>query len=140
MVELIESNTRKTDTFRVGVIENIVNSRYVPDPLLRAGHLAAVAAGVDSFWVPDHLNSLFPRSICTQKYMGAARLAPSPDAYLEPWTMLGYLAAHNRLGRLRLGVCHRYGAAQPRGHGASRGDAAAADPWTSHSGHRDRRA
>jgi phthiodiolone/phenolphthiodiolone dimycocerosates ketoreductase len=120
MVELIESNTRKTDTFRVGVIENIVNSRYVPDPLLRAGHLAAVAAGVDSFWVPDHLNSLFPRSICTQKYMGAARLAPSPDAYLEPWTMLGYLAAHNRLGRLRLGVCHRYGAAQPRGHGASR--------------------
>ncbi|HEY6645855.1 MAG TPA: LLM class flavin-dependent oxidoreductase [Mycobacterium sp.] len=105
MVELIESNSRKTDTFRVGVIENIVNSRYGPDPLLRAGHLAAVAAGVDSFWVPDHLNTLFPRSICTQKYMGAARLAPSPDAYLEPWTMLGYLAAHNRLGRLRLGVC-----------------------------------
>lgn len=105
MVELLESSSRKTDTFRVGVIENIVNSRYGPDPLLRAGHLAAVAAGVDSFWVPDHLNSLFPRSICTAKYMGAAKLAPSPDAYLEPWTMLGYLAAHNRLGRLRLGVC-----------------------------------
>jgi phthiodiolone/phenolphthiodiolone dimycocerosates ketoreductase len=53
--------------------------------------------------VPDHLNSLFPRSICTPKYMGAAKLAPSPDTYLEPWTMLGYLAAHNR-GRMRLGV------------------------------------
>jgi phthiodiolone/phenolphthiodiolone dimycocerosates ketoreductase len=66
--------------------------------------MAAVAAGVDSFWVPDHLNSIFPRSLCIPKYMGAARLAPSPDAYLEPWTMLGYLAAHNRLGRLRLGV------------------------------------
>jgi phthiodiolone/phenolphthiodiolone dimycocerosates ketoreductase len=90
---------------RVGVIENIINSRYGPDPLLRASHLTAVAAGVDSLWVPDHLNSLFPRSICTQKYMGAARLAPSPDAYLEPWTMLGFVAAHNRLGRLRLGVC-----------------------------------
>ena len=37
--------------------------------------------------------------------MGAAKFAPSPDAYLEPWTMLGYVAAHNRLGRLRLGVC-----------------------------------
>lgn len=95
----------KHASFRVGVIENIVNSRYGPDPLLRAGHLAAVAAGVDSLWVPDHLNSLFPRSICTPKYMGAAKLAPSPDAYLEPWTMLGYLAGHNRLGRLRLGVC-----------------------------------
>jgi phthiodiolone/phenolphthiodiolone dimycocerosates ketoreductase len=90
---------------RVGVIENIVNTRYGPDPVLRAGRLAAVAAGVDSLWVPDHLNSLFPRSICTERYMGAAKLAPSPDAYLEPWTMLGYVAAHNRLGRLRLGVC-----------------------------------
>jgi phthiodiolone/phenolphthiodiolone dimycocerosates ketoreductase len=104
MVKLTASNSRKTDTFSVGVIENIINSRYGPDPLVRAGHLAAVAAGVDSFWVPDHINSLFPRSICTAKYMGAAKLAPSPDAYLEPWTMLGYIAAHNRLGRLRLGV------------------------------------
>jgi phthiodiolone/phenolphthiodiolone dimycocerosates ketoreductase len=90
--------------FRVGVIENIVNSRFGPDPLLRMSHMSAVAAGVDSFWVPDHLNSIFPRSICTPKYMGAAKLAPSPDACLEPWTMLGYVAAHNRLGRLRLGV------------------------------------
>jgi phthiodiolone/phenolphthiodiolone dimycocerosates ketoreductase len=90
---------------RVGVIENIVNSRYGPDPLLRASHLTGVAAGVDSLWVPDHLNSLFPRSICTERYMGAAKLAPSPDAYLEPWTILGNLAARNRLRRLRLGVC-----------------------------------
>jgi phthiodiolone/phenolphthiodiolone dimycocerosates ketoreductase len=105
VVELTESNSRKTDTFRVGVIENIVNSRYGPDPFVRAGYLAAVAARVDSLWVPDHLNSLFPRSICTEKYVGAAKLAPAPDAYLEPWTMLGYLAARNRLGRLRLGVC-----------------------------------
>ncbi len=102
MLQLSDSNPRR---FRVGVIENIINSRYGADPLVRAGRLAAAAAGVDSFWVPDHLNSLFPRSICTEKYMGGAKLAPSPDAYLEPWTMLGYLAAHNHLGRLRLGVC-----------------------------------
>jgi phthiodiolone/phenolphthiodiolone dimycocerosates ketoreductase len=91
--------------FRVGVIENIVNTRYGPDPMLRAGRLGAVVAGVDSLWVPDHLNSLFPRSICTERYMGAAKLAPSPDAYLEPWTVLGNVAARNRLRRLRLGVC-----------------------------------
>jgi phthiodiolone/phenolphthiodiolone dimycocerosates ketoreductase len=91
--------------FRVGVIENIVTTRYGPDPMLRASRLSAVAAGADSLWVPDHLNSLFPRSICTTRHMGAAKLAPSPDAYLEPWTILGYLAARNRLGGLRLGVC-----------------------------------
>ena len=104
MVKLTGSNSRKTDTFRVGVIENIINSRLGPAPAVRLGHTAAVAAGVDSFWVPDHLDSIFPRSICTPKYMGAARLAPSPDAYLEPWTILGYIAAHNSLGRLKLGI------------------------------------
>jgi phthiodiolone/phenolphthiodiolone dimycocerosates ketoreductase len=90
---------------RVGVLENNVNSRFGPDPLVRASYLTAVAGGVDSFWVPDHLNALLPRSICTPKHIGAARLTPKPDAYLEPWTMLGYLAARNRVGRLQLGVC-----------------------------------
>jgi phthiodiolone/phenolphthiodiolone dimycocerosates ketoreductase len=90
--------------FGVGVLENLINSRFGPVPLIRASYIAAFACGVDSFWVPDHLNSIFPRSLCTPKHLGAARLAPSPDAYLDPWTMLGHMAAHNRLGRLRLGV------------------------------------
>jgi phthiodiolone/phenolphthiodiolone dimycocerosates ketoreductase len=55
-------------------------------------------------WVPDHLNSLMPRAIATPQYLGAAKLTPKIDAYLEPWTMLGHLAARNRFGRLRLGV------------------------------------
>jgi len=59
---------------------------------------------MDSFWLPDHLNALLPRSIATPKYVGAARLAPKADAFLEPWTVLGHLAARNRLGRLRLGI------------------------------------
>ena len=59
---------------------------------------------MDSFWVPDHLNALLPRSIATPKYVGAARLVPKVDALLEPWTVLGHLAARNRLGRLRLGI------------------------------------
>ena len=36
--------------------------------------------------------------------IGAARLAPKVDANLEPWTVLGHLAARNRLGRMRLGI------------------------------------
>jgi phthiodiolone/phenolphthiodiolone dimycocerosates ketoreductase len=72
--------------------------------LVRADYLTAVASGIDSFWVADHLNALFPRSIATPQYLGLARLVPKIDAQLEPWTMLGHLAALNRLGRLRLGV------------------------------------
>jgi phthiodiolone/phenolphthiodiolone dimycocerosates ketoreductase len=64
----------------------------------------ATASGVDSYWVADHLNSLFPRSIGTPGYLGVAKLVPKIDAQLEPWTMLGYLASRNRFGRLRFGV------------------------------------
>jgi len=71
---------------------------------VRANYLTAVASRVDSFWVDDHLNSLLPRAIATPQYLGSAKLIPKVDAYLEPWTMLGHLAARNRLGRLRLGV------------------------------------
>lgn len=70
----------------------------------RAGYLNAVANGVDSFWVPDHLNQVFPRSLWKQKYCGATKLIPKIDAVMEPWTMLGHLAARNRVDRLRLGV------------------------------------
>ena len=74
--------------------------------MTRANYLTAVAAGVDSFWVADHLNALTPRSIMTEKYLGstAAKLMPRPDAVSEPWTALGYLAAKNRFARLRLGT------------------------------------
>jgi len=36
--------------------------------------------------------------------MGGAKLAPKADAMLEPWTVLGQLAARNRIRRLRLGI------------------------------------
>ena len=89
---------------RVGVMDTALVSRPAVNSLTRANYIAAVANRVDSFWVPDHLNALFPRSIWAPKYCGAARLVPRADASLEPWTMLGHLAARNRLGRLRLGV------------------------------------
>jgi len=89
---------------RVGLMDMIIAGRPAVDTFTRANYLGAVAAGVDSFWVPDHLNALFPRALWQPKYCGGAKILPSADAYLEPWTMLGHLAARNRIGRLRLGV------------------------------------
>src|SRR6516165_4300051 len=90
--------------FRVGVEDPILVSRPTADALTRAQYLGAVANRVDSFWVTDHLNQLFPRSLWKQKYCGATKVVPKPDASMEPWTMLGHLAARNRAGRMSLGV------------------------------------
>jgi phthiodiolone/phenolphthiodiolone dimycocerosates ketoreductase len=90
--------------FKVGLASEILNARHSPTAVVRANYLTAVASRIDSLWVPDHLNSLMPRAIATPQYLGAAKLIPKIDAHLEPWTMLGHLAAGNRLGRLRLGV------------------------------------
>ena len=70
---------------KVGLVETLVHTRFGPTALPRANYLTAVATGMDSFWLPDHLNSLLPRSVMTPKYVGAARLVPDVDAYLEPW-------------------------------------------------------
>src|ERR1700694_172153 len=90
--------------FKVGLASEILNARQSPTALVRASHLPPVASRIDSLFVVDHLNSLIPRAIATPQYLGAAKLIPKIDASLEPWTMLGHLAARNRLARLRLGV------------------------------------
>jgi phthiodiolone/phenolphthiodiolone dimycocerosates ketoreductase len=90
--------------FRVGVMDFNVVSPPTAESFTRADYLNALANRVDSFWVPDHLNALFPRSLWKQKYCGGTKLVPTLDAYMEPWTMLGHLAARNRVGRMRLGV------------------------------------
>jgi phthiodiolone/phenolphthiodiolone dimycocerosates ketoreductase len=93
--------------FKVVLASEIPNTRYSPTALVRGNYLTAVASSVDSLWLPDHLNSLMPRSIATPQYLGAAKLTPKIDAYLEPWTMLGHLAARNRVGRLRPATTRR---------------------------------
>lgn len=90
--------------FGVGVVEFLLNSRFGPTPLVRNSMLTAQAAQADSLWVPDHLNSLLPRSVMKKPYVGAAAMMPRPDACLEPWTMLGHIAAKNRLRRMKLGL------------------------------------
>jgi len=90
--------------FGVGIMNNTINSRYGPKPPIQADYLTAVAAGADSFWVADHLNSVLPPSMWKPEYVGAAKIIPKMDAHMEPWTMLGYLAATNKVRRMRLGV------------------------------------
>jgi phthiodiolone/phenolphthiodiolone dimycocerosates ketoreductase len=92
------------NTFRVGVADATINPRIMPDLLIRNTKAVAKSAGADSIWVADHLMSLVPRSVWSPKHAGAARLVPRVDAYYEPWTELGYIAARNRLSRLRLGT------------------------------------
>ena len=100
------NRSARTRGFPFGIVDGIVNSRLSPTVLPQASYLTAAATGADSFWVGDHLNAFIPRSIATSEYLGvAARLVPQVDAVLEPWTMLGHLAARNRVRRLRLGVC-----------------------------------
>jgi phthiodiolone/phenolphthiodiolone dimycocerosates ketoreductase len=82
----------------------VLHSTLSASAVARADLLTARSAGVDSFWVADHLNSLFPRAIATPEHLGVAKFVPEIDAQLEPWTMLGYLAARKRFGRLRFGI------------------------------------
>ena len=53
--------------FRVGIMDFNLVSRPTPESLTRATYLNALANRVDSLWVPDHLNGLFPRSLWKQK-------------------------------------------------------------------------
>jgi phthiodiolone/phenolphthiodiolone dimycocerosates ketoreductase len=90
--------------FRVGVADPIIAARPTAEAFTRGNYLGALTNRADSFWVPDHLNQLFPRSLWKEKYCGATKLLPTLDACMEPWVMLGHIAARNRLGRMRLGV------------------------------------
>jgi phthiodiolone/phenolphthiodiolone dimycocerosates ketoreductase len=103
MLQLLRKATC-VNQVRVGLSVQLLNSRYSPTMLARTNMRMATASGVDSYWVADHLNSLYPRSIATPGYLGVAKFVPKVDAQLEPWAMLGYLASRNRFARLRLGV------------------------------------
>ncbi|BDT91827.1 phthiodiolone/phenolphthiodiolone dimycocerosates ketoreductase [Nocardia sputorum] len=90
--------------FRTGVMDSGVYTRFAPDLQFRGSRSVAMAGGADSLWVTDHLPSILPASIWKPRHVGITRLAPHADGIYEPWTALGYLAAQNRLARLRLGV------------------------------------
>src|SRR6201991_3343734 len=86
-------------------MDGIIAAPPVPGRNTRTHYrLSAIGLRADTFWVPDHLNALYPRSLWNPKYCGAARMLPSADAYMEPWTMLGHIARLRPAGRMRLGI------------------------------------
>jgi phthiodiolone/phenolphthiodiolone dimycocerosates ketoreductase len=87
-----------------GVADPCFHSRIAPDLVVRSTRAQAIATGANSIWVPDHLMGVIPRSLCTPKHISIMRFVPSLDACYEPWTMLGRIAARNRLRPMRLGV------------------------------------
>src|SRR5574340_119460 len=90
--------------FRTGLLGASINTGIAPELVLRSAQRTGVVAGVDSVWLSDHLIGVIPQAIWSPKYLGVARLAPRADAFYEPWTALGYLAARNRFTRTRLGI------------------------------------
>jgi phthiodiolone/phenolphthiodiolone dimycocerosates ketoreductase len=89
---------------RFGIADPCIYSRVAPDLVLSSTRALALATGADSMWMPDHLIGVIPRSIYTARNVAIKRLVPSLDACYEPWTVLGLLAARNRLRHLRLGT------------------------------------
>lgn len=60
--------------------------------------------GVDSLFLPDHYLSFIPRSLWGPGLTPAAKMIPSPDAYFDPFVMMGMMAARYRGVRLGTGV------------------------------------
>lgn len=89
---------------RFGLADPCVHSRVTPDLVLRSTRALALATGADSIWLPDHLMSVIPRSLSTEKHVAITPFVPSLDACYEPWTVLGRLSAQQRLKGVRLGV------------------------------------
>jgi phthiodiolone/phenolphthiodiolone dimycocerosates ketoreductase len=80
------------------------DTAIVPPWLTRFSQGLAVAGGASSLWVPDHLINVLPRSLWKRRYNGMTAIVPRADAFLEPATLLGWMAAKNRLTRLSLGT------------------------------------
>jgi phthiodiolone/phenolphthiodiolone dimycocerosates ketoreductase len=64
----------------------------------------AVLFGVDSLFLPDHYLSFVPRSVWGPDLTPAAKMVPSPDAYFDPFVMMGMMAARFRRVRIGTGV------------------------------------
>jgi len=60
--------------------------------------------GADSLFVPDHYLSFVPRSVWNAESTPAAKMLPTPDAFLDPFVMMGMMAARYRRVRIGTGV------------------------------------
>src|SRR5881296_1591800 len=60
--------------------------------------------GVDSLLLPDHYLSFVPRPVWNPESTPAAKMLPTPDAFLDPFVMMGMMAAKYRRVRIGTGV------------------------------------
>jgi phthiodiolone/phenolphthiodiolone dimycocerosates ketoreductase len=75
-----------------------------PLGLERASLRLSTLLGVDSLFLPDHYLSFIPRSVWGPGLTPAAAMVPSPDAYFDPFVMMGTMAARHRRVRIGTGV------------------------------------
>jgi phthiodiolone/phenolphthiodiolone dimycocerosates ketoreductase len=73
----------------VGVETNCTAPLQLERTMLRLCQLF----GVDSLFLPDHYLSFVPRSVWRPDLTPAAKLIPSPDAFFDPFVMMGMMAA-----------------------------------------------
>jgi phthiodiolone/phenolphthiodiolone dimycocerosates ketoreductase len=88
------------DTLSVGIETNCLAPLY----LERANLRLLTLFGVDSFFLPDHYLSFVPRPVWGPQFTPAAKMLPSPDAFLDPFVMMGMMAARYRRVRIGTGV------------------------------------
>jgi phthiodiolone/phenolphthiodiolone dimycocerosates ketoreductase len=88
------------DTLSVGIETNCVAPLY----LERANLRLLTLLGIDSFFLPDHYLSFVPRSVWGPEFTPAAKLLPSPDAFFDPFVMMGMMATRYRRVRIGTGV------------------------------------
>jgi phthiodiolone/phenolphthiodiolone dimycocerosates ketoreductase len=88
----------------VGVETNCTAPLRLERTMLRLSQLF----GVDSMFVPDHYLSFVPRSVWGPDFTPAAKLVPSPDAFFDPYVMMGMMAARYRRVRIGTGVTESF--------------------------------
>jgi phthiodiolone/phenolphthiodiolone dimycocerosates ketoreductase len=84
----------------VGIETNCV----APLGLERASLRLFTLMGVDSFFLPDHYLSFVPRPVWGPAITPAAKVIPTPDAFFDPFVMMGMMAARYRRVRIGTGV------------------------------------
>ena len=89
-----------TDRLSVGVETNCT----APLRLELASMRVCTLFGVNSLFLPDHYLSFVPRSVWGPEFTPAARMVPSPDAYFDPFVLMGVMAARFRRVRIGTGV------------------------------------
>jgi phthiodiolone/phenolphthiodiolone dimycocerosates ketoreductase len=82
----------------------VETSCVAPLAVERATMRLCTLFGVDSLFLPDHYLSFVPRLVWSPAHTPAARVVPSPDAYFDPFVMMGMMAARYRRVRIGTGV------------------------------------